>query len=134
MKPTAIAKANKKKKASVSDKRQVKVEDKSNKGLITSATMLSVVGLLNYMGTSEVPVCDYNLMQTDSNEMPIEQFRVARVSEAKNDLSEATFEDDNMSDVGNNDWSVEADAYFNPAFDEYDFQGNLVPAKPETVH
>lgn len=53
---------SKSKKESVSEKRQTKVDDKSNKGLITSATMLSVVGLLNYMGSGEVPVCDYSLI------------------------------------------------------------------------
>lgn len=50
------------KKKSVSDKRKTKIEEKSNTGLITSATMLSVVGLLNYMGNGEVPVCDYSLL------------------------------------------------------------------------
>ena len=43
------------KKSSVKDKRKNKAEAKeqgSNKGLLTSATMLSVVGLLNYMGNT----------------------------------------------------------------------------------
>lgn len=55
------------KKKSASDKRKTKMEEKSSTGLMASATMLSVVGLLNYMGNGEVPVCDYSLIQTDSN-------------------------------------------------------------------
>lgn len=129
----AIAKPSKKKTNSVSDKRQNKVEEKSNKGLITSATMLSVVGLLNYMGNGEVPSCDYSLIQTESNSMPLEQLRVAKVSEARdNDLPENLYDYDNVSEH-NSEWSFEQDAQFNPSFDEYDFHGDLVPAKPETV-
>ena len=39
------------------EKRSFKGQHQNNKGLIGAATMLSVVGMLNYMGQGEVPNC-----------------------------------------------------------------------------
>lgn len=38
-------------------KRSEKVDQKNNKGLIGASMMLSVVGMLNYMGNQEIPIC-----------------------------------------------------------------------------
>jgi len=38
-------------------KRSEKVDQKNNKGLIGASVMLSVVGMLNYMGNSKMPIC-----------------------------------------------------------------------------
>ena len=39
------------------NRRQDKADSKSNKGLIGASLMLSAVGVLNYMGNQEMPVC-----------------------------------------------------------------------------
>ena len=39
------------------NRRQDKADSKSNKGLIGASLMLSAVGMLNYMGNQEMPVC-----------------------------------------------------------------------------
>lgn len=74
------------------EKRREKAESKSNnKGLIGAATMLSVVGMLNYMGQAEAPACTF-LNEMESQQMPVDELRVARVSEAKSELSASDFE------------------------------------------
>jgi hypothetical protein len=90
--------------------------------------MLSVVGMLNYMGNQEVPMCT-SLDEQYSNQMPLEQYRMARVSEAKNQLLPQQQHVDE-------DWSMDVNTEENdlrPAYDEYAFSGDLVPAKPSQV-
>lgn len=47
--------------------------------------MLSVVGMLNYMGAAEGPVCTSLAEIEQNNEIP-EQYRDARVTQAKYEL------------------------------------------------
>lgn len=108
-------------------KRAEKIQAKSNKGQIAAATMLSVVGLLNYMGNGEA-VCT-SLDEVNSNRMPDEQFRVARVSEAKNDLTAESFTvEEDLDDGEVEDWTLEQDL-----MKEYNFAGELVPARPNSI-
>lgn len=49
--------------------------------------MLSVVGMLNYMGNGEIPnICTTNLDELYEESAPLEEFRVSGVAEAKNEL------------------------------------------------
>ena len=93
--------------------------------------MLLGVGMLNYMGNSEIPnICATNFdEQYNEESAPHEEFRVSGIAEAKNELMLATLgsaTEDLNSDV---DWSL--DKFFDPSFVEYGFNGDLVPAKPD---
>jgi len=49
--------------------------------------MLSVVGMLNYMGNGEIPnICTTNLDELYEESAPLEDFRVSGVTESKNEL------------------------------------------------
>lgn len=53
------------------EKRKAKTDQKSNKGLIGAATMLSVVGMLNYMGNGQVPTFT-SLNEQYTSQVPLE--------------------------------------------------------------
>ena len=49
---------NKKKSSkTVKNRRQDKADSKSNTGIIGASMLLSAVGMLNYMGNQEMPIC-----------------------------------------------------------------------------
>jgi hypothetical protein len=56
-KPETKRKTSSSKTKNLKEKRSDKAESKNNKGLIGASMMLSVVGMLNYMGNGEVPMC-----------------------------------------------------------------------------
>jgi len=88
--------------------------------------MLSVVGMLNYMGNHEVPICT-SLDEKFADQMPAEQFRVAKVSEAKNELQAEQFADE--------DWSLNINGLddLRQNYEELGFSGDLVPARPSQL-
>ena len=106
------------------EKRSAKTDQKSNKGLIGAATMLSVVGMLNYMGNGQVPICT-SLNEQYASQVPLEQFRILRAQDAKNNIENFVI-DEGEEEESYDVYSLEED--MQPLFDEYDFAGNLVPA------
>jgi len=74
-KPETKRKTSSSKTKNLKEKRSDKVESKNNKGLIGASMMLSVVGMLNYMGNQEVPMCT-SLDEQYSNQNPLEQHRM----------------------------------------------------------
>ena len=126
---------------SVKEKRQRKIETKeksSNKGLIGSAMTLSVVGMLNFMGSTEMAACTTSL---DGEKREADELRFAgqsygsQVLDTEDILSEANFGScDENSYI--NDWvnldNEEIDD-LEPSFNDYGFTGELAPAKIEQV-
>ena len=116
------------------NRRQDKADSKSNKGLIGASLMLSAVGMLNYMGNQEMPVCT-QLDVIKAQKEPEDQQRVAQVVLAKADLQPQDFES-----ISANEWSldsireIEEEGYddFNPH--EYSIYRNMVPAKLNEVN
>lgn len=88
--PTESLSGSAKKPGSVSGRRDEKVNAKSNKGLIGASMMLSVVGMLNYMGNSEMPVCT-QLDQKFHDPGTEDQFRRAFMQELKQGLYKDDF-------------------------------------------
>ena len=107
------------------EKRSAKTDQKSNKGLIGAATMLSVVGMLNYMGNGQVPTFT-SLNEQYTSQVPLEQFRILRAQDAKNDIENFVIDEEEEQENSYDVYSIEED--MQPLFDEYDFAGNLVPA------
>lgn len=95
--------------------------------------MLSVVGMLNYMGAAEGPVCTSLAEIEQNNDIP-EQYRDARVTQAKYELQPEMF----GADLSLEDWTHGAGMDFEPVFpDEFavneTYSSGFVPAKPEQV-
>ena len=151
---TPTESSSKRDKKSVKDKRKKKAEAKetqqpqSNKGLITSATMLSVVGLLNYMGNTAAQTTCHGgegqmFIDQGSNDMnPREEFRSARVSDQKQEILEASLtsdkaHEDEESAQQDNEWSIisaaEGSFTVKPTYSDYDFAGEMVPIKPSQI-
>lgn len=61
--------------------------------------------------------------------MPLEQYRIAKVSEAKNELQQEDFMEE--------DWSMDVNVLEddpNPVYDEFAHSGDLVPARTSQLH
>lgn len=89
--------------------------------------MLSVVGMLNYMGNQEIPICT-SLDGKYDNQMPLDEYRIAKVSEAKSELQQEYFVEE--------DWSMDVNVLDDPdpVYDEFAHSGDLVPARQSQLH
>ena len=112
-----------KKARNAKERRETKIDSKNNKGLIGSATMLTFVGMLNYMGNGEMPQNVCGGTQLDEQFVDSSPLMTA----INNDDESQTIDSNRLT----NDWSL--DRAFEPKFDDYDFIGDLMPANPDLV-